>query len=155
MRIRIALLSIHRILPTLLVVLMFTLLSTSPLFPQANQGTIQGTVFDQSGGAIVAATVTVIDVARGASRPLTTDSAGAYIAPNLIPGTYTVRGQANGFQTLEHSGVIVEVGQTVRVDLTLQAGQQTQTVTVTSEAATINTTDTTLGGTLERQTIDD
>lgn len=78
----------------------FALLSlvSAPLFPQANQGTIQGSVFDQSGGAIVGATVTVLDVARGASRPLTSDSAGAYLAPNLIPGTYTVRAVAGSIQ---------------------------------------------------------
>src|ERR1700736_6492021 len=67
------------------------LLFALPLFSQANQGTIQGGVFDQTGGAIAGATVTIIDVARGVSRPLTTDSAGVYVAPNLIPGTYTVR----------------------------------------------------------------
>ena len=48
-----------------------------PLFSQTSQGTIQGAVFDQSGGAIAGATVTVTDVARGVARTLTTDSAGA------------------------------------------------------------------------------
>jgi len=129
------------------------LLGGIPLFSQANQGTIQGSVFDQTGGAISRAAVTVIDVARGVSRPLTTDSAGAYVAPNLIPGTYTVRAVATGFQTLEHSNVMVEVGQTVRVDLVLQPGQQTQTVTVTSEAPAVDTTDVTLGGTISQQTL--
>ena len=114
--------------------------------PQANQGTIQGGVFDQTGGAIAGATVTVIDVARGVSRPLTTDGAGAYVAPNLIPGTFTVRAEAKGFQTVEHANVALEVGQTVRVDLILQPGAQTQTITVTWEAPTVNTSDATLGG---------
>lgn len=129
------------------------LLISWPAFPQANQGTIQGSVFDQTGGAIAGATVTVIDVARGVSRPLTTDSAGAYVAPNLIPGSYTVRGAASGFQVIEHANVIVGVGQTVRVDLVLQPGQQTQTVTVTSEAAAINTSDVTLGGAIDNQEV--
>jgi hypothetical protein len=131
------------------------LLISLPVFSQGNQGTIQGNVFDQTGGAIVNATVTVIDVARGVTRPLTSDSAGAYAAPNLIPGTYTVRGEASGFQTLEHANVLVEVGQTVRVDLVLQPGQQTQTVTVTSEAPSINTTDVTLGGTMSNQAVNE
>jgi len=140
---------------SLIAVVALILLFCLPVFPQANQGTIQGSVFDQSGGAIAGATVTVIDVARGVSRPLTTDNAGAYLAPNLIPGTYTVRGTANGFQVLEHSNVVVGVGQTVRVDLVLQPGQQTQTVTVTSEAAAVDTTDATLGGTITNQAITD
>ena len=75
-----------------------------PLFSQTTQGTIQGTVFDQSGGAIAGGMVTVIDVARGVSRTLTADSAGEYVATNLTPGTYTVRAEAKGFQTQEHSG---------------------------------------------------
>ncbi len=131
------------------------LLVCLPVFPQANQGTIRGSVYDQSGGAIVGATVTIIDVARGVSRPLTTDTAGAYTAPNLIPGAYTVRGVANGFQALEQANVIVGVGQAVRVDLVLQPGQQTQTVTVTSEAPAINTSDVTLGGELGEETVNE
>ena len=90
------------------------LLLSLPLASQGNQGTIQGTVFDQSGGAIAGATVTVVDTARGISRSLTTDSAGAYVAVNLTPGAYVVRGEAKGFQALEHSNVAVEVGQNIR-----------------------------------------
>ena len=122
-----------------------------PLSSQTSQGTIQGAIFDQSGGAIPGAMVTVIDVARGVTRALTTDSAGQYIATNLTPGTYTVRGEANGFQTTERTSVLVEVGQNIRVDLTLQPGAQTQTITVTGELPEINTTDATLGGTVEQR----
>jgi hypothetical protein len=127
---------------------MILLLVCLPSFSQNSQGTIQGGVFDQSGGAIAGATVTVTDVARGLARNLTTDSAGAYVAQNMNPGLYTVRAEAKGFQTLEHSNIQVEVSQNVRVDLTLQPGAQTQTITVTSEAPAIDTTDSTLGGTV-------
>jgi hypothetical protein len=124
-----------------------------PLFSQTSQGTIQGGVFDQSGGAIAGGTVSVIDVARGVTRTLTTDGAGQYIANALTPGTYTVRAEAKGFRTEEHSGVLVEVGQSVRVDLVVQPGEQTQTVTVTSEIPAIDTSDATLGGTVSNQSI--
>ena len=86
------------------------LLICYPVLSQGNQGTIQGGVFDQSGGAIAGATVTIVDASRGVSRPLTTDSAGAYVGTNLTPGTYTVRAEAKGFQTVEHPNVLVEVG---------------------------------------------
>jgi len=124
------------------------LLLCVPAFSQSGAGTIQGTVFDQTGAAIAGATVTVIDAARGISRPFIADSAGAYVALDLTPGSYTVRGEFKGFQTVEHANVIVEVGKNVRVDLTLSPGAQTQTVTVTSEAPSVNTTDATLGGTI-------
>ncbi len=135
--------------------LVVALLMGVSLFAQGNQGTIQGSVFDQSGGAIAGATVTIVDASRGLSRPLMVDTAGAYIAANLTPGTYTVRAEAMGFQTLEHSNVMVEVGQNVRVDLVLQPGAQTQTVTVTSEAPAVDTTDATLGGTVNNQQVND
>src|SRR5437588_4315803 len=129
------------------------LLISLPLFSQANQGTIQGGVFDQTGGAIAGATVSVIDVARGVTRALTTDASGEYVAPSLLPGTYTVRAEAKGFRVTERSGVLVEVGKTIRVDLTVQPGEQTQTVTVTGEIPEIDTTDSTLGGTVSNQAI--
>jgi carboxypeptidase family protein/TonB-dependent receptor-like protein len=129
------------------------LLLCLPLFSQNSQGGIQGGVFDQTGGAIAGATVTVIDVARGVNRVLISDSAGQYVANNLNPGTYTVRAEAKGFRTEEHSGVLVEVGQNIRVDLVVQPGEQTQTVTVTGEVPAIDTTDATLGGTISNQTV--
>ena len=127
-------------------------LSALPLFSQNSQGGIQGGVFDQTGGAIAGATVTVIDVARGVNRVLNSDGAGQYVANNLNPGTYTVRAEAKGFRTEEHSGVLVEVGQNIRVDLVVQPGEQTQTITVTGEVPAIDTTDATLGGTISNQT---
>ena len=78
---------------------MALLLFCVPLFSQANQGTIQGGVFDQSGGAIAGAMVTVTDVARGVTRNLVADDAGQYVTPALDPGTYTVRAEAKGFRT--------------------------------------------------------
>ena len=123
------------------------------LFSQANQGTIQGGVFDQTGGAIAGATLTILDVARGVSRTLTADNAGQYVASNLTPSTYTVRAEAKGFRTVEHANILVEVGQNIRVDVVLQPGEQTQTVTVTSEAPAIDTTDSTLGGAVSNSTI--
>ncbi len=124
-----------------------------PLLSQTNQGTIQGGVFDQTGGAVAGATVSVVDVARGVTRTLTTDGAGQYIANALTPGTYTVRAEAKGFRTEEHSGVLVEVGQNVRLDLVVQPGEQTQTITVTSEVPAVDTSDATLGGTVSNQSI--
>ena len=84
---------------------------------------------------VVGAKVTVIDVERGVSRPLVTDSAGQYTAPSLTPGQYTVRAEATGFKTVEQAGVTVGVGQALRVDLQLQPGEQSQTVTVTGDIA--------------------
>ena len=142
-----------RLLAQILASAMALLLISLPLFSQASQGTIEGGVFDQTGGAVAGASVTVIDVARGVTRTLNADNAGQFVAPNLTPGTYTVRAEAKGFRTTEHSGVLLEVGQSIRVDLTVQPGEQSQTITVTGEIPAIDTTDATLGGTVSNEAI--
>ncbi len=131
------------------------LLLCLPAFSQLNYGRIFGAVTDQSGGSIVGATVTIIDVTRGVSRPLTTDTAGGYSAPSLIPGRYTVRAEFKGFKVLERSDIAVGVGQDIRVDLSLEPGEQTQTITVTGEPPQVNTTNAQLGGTIDNQTVAD
>jgi hypothetical protein len=131
------------------------LLFSVALFSQGNFGRILGTVTDQSGGVISSATVTIIDKDRGVARTLTTDDAGEYNAPTLIPGTYIVRVEANGFKRLERQNVVLEVGKEVRVDLTVQPGEQSQSVTVTEAIPLVETTNATLGGTLNNADIND
>jgi Carboxypeptidase regulatory-like domain/TonB dependent receptor len=130
-------------------------LVSAPLFSQGNQGRIAGTITDQSGGVIAGATVTVKDVQRGVSRTLATGDSGEYNAPNLLPGTYSVRAEANGFKVVQRENILLEVGKEVRVDLALQPGDTTQTITVTEQLPLIETTNATLGGTLSNQTIND
>ena len=137
----------------LLAVIVALLAVSLPLFSQGAVGTILGGIFDSSGGAIAGAKVTIVDVARGTTRELTTDDSGQYTAPSLLVGTYTVRAEAKGFQSVEHSNVILGVAQSARVDLTLAPGEQTQTVTVTESAPAINTTDATLGGSITNQAV--
>ena len=79
------------------------------LFAQGNFGRILGTVTDQSGAVMAGATITVIDTQRGVARTLTTDPAGEYNAPTLIPVTYTVRVEAKGFQTVNRENIELEV----------------------------------------------
>jgi Carboxypeptidase regulatory-like domain/TonB dependent receptor-like, beta-barrel len=124
-----------------------------PLFSQANYGRIFGRVTDQSGGVIAGTPVTVANVATGTTRNLTTDDAGQYNAPGLIPGTYTVRVSATGFTTAVRQGILLEIGKDVRIDVQLTPGGVTQTIEVTGTAPMINTTSVTLGGTLSNQTI--
>ncbi len=137
----------------LLTTLAVLLLICVPAFAQTSQGTIQGAVFDQSGAVVAGATITISDVARGFSRVLTTDGAGQYVAPALNPGTYTVRAEAKGFRNVERGDVLLEVGQTIRIDLVVQPGEQTQTITVTGEVPAVDTSDATLGGTVTNQSI--
>ncbi len=122
---------------------------------QGTAGRILGTVTDQSGAAVAGATVVITDTQRGTSRTLTTDSAGAYVAPDLIPGTYKVRTEAKGFRTVERPAVKVEVAADVRADFSLQPGNVAEVITVSGEVPLVNTTEATLGGTLSNQEIND
>src|SRR5690348_2942936 len=117
--------------------------------PQVNLGRISGSVTDETGGVLVGAKVTITDQDRGTIRALVTDEAGAYAAPTLTPGQYTVKVEANGFNTTERKDVPVTVGGDTRVDMALKAGSQVQTVTVTEALPLINTTSATLGGVME------
>jgi len=131
------------------------LLACAPGNAQVNQGKIGGTITDQTGGAISGATVKITDVDRGIDRSITTDAVGAYSAPNLIPGNYSVHAEFAGFRAVNRQDIVVGVGQEVRVDLSLQPGDQTQTVTVTGEVPLINTTNAQLGGTISAETATD
>src|SRR2546421_5374382 len=134
---------------------MAVLLLCLPLFSQGNAGRIMGTVTDQSGGVVSGATVTVIDTDRGVTKTLVTNDAGEYNAPTLNPGTYKVRVEAKGFKTIERQNVVLEVGKEVRVDLTVQPGDQVQTITITESIPLVETTNATLGGTLNNTDIND
>jgi hypothetical protein len=131
------------------------LLFCSPASPQGNTGRILGIVTDQSGGYVAGATVTVTDPARGVTQSLTSDSDGAYVAINLIAGTYTVRVELKGFKVYERKNVQVEVGKDVREDAVLQTGSQTETITINEDVPMMDTTSTTLGGTISNQTINE
>jgi hypothetical protein len=126
-----------------------------PVFSQGNLGRLTGTITDQSGGVIAGATVTVKDVERGVSRTLTTGDSGEYNAPNLLPGTYAVRAEAKGFKAVERQNILLEVGKEIRVDVPLQPGEVSQTITITEAAPMVETTNATLGGTLSNETIND
>ena len=133
----------------------FGVLLSSPLFSQGNFGRILGTVTDQTGASIPNATVVIVDVDRGVARTLNTDAAGEYNAPTLIPGTYSVRVDAKGFKKLDRQNILLEVGKEIRVDLTPQPGDQSQTVTITEAIALVDTASATLGGTLGNAEIND
>jgi hypothetical protein len=130
------------------------LLLSSALFGQAS-GRILGTVTDQTGAVLPGAAVTVIDTERGIARSLVTDAAGEYNAPNLLPSTYTVKVEMKGFKTLDRPNILLEVGREIRVDLTPQPGEQSQTVTIEATAPLVDATSATLGGTLNNADIND
>jgi len=146
--IRIALLII------IIVVLTGCLLSL-PAMAQSTAGRVLGSITDSTGASVAGATVVITDVQRGTSRTLATDDAGAYAAPDLTPGTYKIHVEAKGFKSVERPNVVIEVATDVRADFALQTGQVSETVVVNEDVPLLNTTSSTLGGTLSNQEIND
>jgi Carboxypeptidase regulatory-like domain len=132
----------YRFLAKLLVFATLSLLAFSLNgWAQQSSATIVGTVTDPSGAAIPNATVTVASPDTGFKRVLVTNSAGAYTAAALVPGTYNVTVEASGFQRLVQAEVILTVGQTQRVDMQLKVGATTQEVTVRGNVPQVQTED--------------
>jgi hypothetical protein len=138
-----------------LAVVCAALLAGAAARPQGSTGRILGVVTDQSGGNVAGANVTITDAARGVSQTLATDSDGAYVAVNVLPGTYTVRAEFKGFKVFERKNILVEVGKDVRIDAVLQPGSTNETITITEEVPMVDTTSTTLGGTISNEIIND
>jgi Carboxypeptidase regulatory-like domain len=130
-------------------------LLSMPLFAQTSTGRILGSVTDQSGAALTGSTVVITDVQRGVTRTLTTDQAGEYVAPELSPGLYKVRAEASGFKSVERTDIQLEVAKDARIDLMLQPGQVSETVIVSGDVPLVDTTSSTLGGTLSNEIIND
>src|SRR5579862_2256664 len=130
------------------------LLSTS-LSAQTSNGRILGNITDQSGASIAGATVTITDVQRGITRTLTTDASGFYVAPDLSPGTYTVRAEAKGFKSVQKVNVPVEVAKDARIDFGMQPGQVSEMIEVSGDVPLVDATSSTLGGTLSNKEIND
>src|SRR6202171_6207242 len=126
-----------------------------PLISQTTTGRILGTVSDQSGATVAGAAVVVTDVQRGTTRAVASDASGDYVVTELQPGVYKVRAEAKGFKTVERVNIVVEVAQDLRVDISLPTGQVSETVVVTDEVPLVNTTSSTLGGTLSNAEIND
>jgi hypothetical protein len=126
-----------------------------PVFSQTTTGRILGSVTDATGANVAGAAVVITDMQRGTTRAVATDESGGYVVPGLQPGVYKVRAEAKGFKTVERPNIVVEVAQDLRVDISLPTGQVSETVVVTDEVPLVNTTSSTLGGTLSNAEIND
>lgn len=123
--------------------------SAAAVAAQETTGTVAGRVVDAQGLAIPGATVTLTGP-QGA-RTFVSDADGNFSAPFLTPGTYTVRGELQGFKAAEARNVNVSLGQTTTVNLKMEVGGLTETVEVTGAASVVDTRSTTTGAVLSSE----
>ncbi len=100
---------------------------------QAVYGSINGTVTDNTGAVVPNATITVTDVSKGTAIAVKSNASGEYIAEHLIPDTYNLRVEAQGFQTFEATGVLVQADTSPKIDASLKVGAATQTINVSAD----------------------
>ena len=125
--------------------LMWLLIRGADVTGQTAFGTIVGTVTDPSQAAIPDAVVTVTNQRTGVARRTATDQYGNYTVPSLLPGSYVVKVEHSGFRVVEVTGVQLEVTRTVRADVGMQLGAETQAVEVTAETQQLDTASGTVG----------
>jgi hypothetical protein len=102
-------------------------------------GSITGTVRDPQGAAVPKAEVTITEETTNVSRTVTADDNGVYTALGLPAGRYTVSTAPHGFKKTVNSGIDLHIGDKLNVDLKLEVGTVDETVTVTGEAAQVET----------------
>jgi hypothetical protein len=133
------------------VALLFPVSSNS----QEVRGRINGKVVDPNKGAVTGASVKVTDLARNTVTTLTTNDEGLFTANYLISSTYQVIVEAAGFKKYIQDGVLLQINETRDLDITLEVGGTQETVTVTSDPATLNSADASLGQTIDRKRLEE
>ena len=108
-------------------------------------GSISGRVVDPSEAVIAGASVVICNVETGVRQTTTTNSDGFYSLPPLPPGKYQIEVRQSGFRPIVRSGIILETGRALEIDLKLELGQQSTAVTVTESGIHVDTADTTMG----------
>jgi Carboxypeptidase regulatory-like domain/TonB dependent receptor len=112
---------------------------SAPIVGQAVNATLLGTVTDSSGAAVANVKVTINETNTGISRTSQTNESGNYVFPDLPPGTYTVTAEQPGFKRESRAGIDVIVNSTERVDLVLEPGSTSETITVEAEIPILQT----------------
>jgi hypothetical protein len=112
---------------------------TAALMAQNDRGTITGEVKDPAGSVVPNATVVATNAGTGAETKTTTTATGNYTVPSLTAGMYILTVQAPGFKIFRQQNIEVQVAVTNRVDVALEVGSASETVTVTAEAAQLKT----------------
>jgi hypothetical protein len=114
---------------------------TTPAFGQATaaNGSIEGTVVDNTGAVLPGVTVTVTSIDTGATRAVVSNDGGLYRAPLLPLGAYQVVAELEGFKKFTQTGINLSAGQTAVVNVTLTVGDLTETVVVTQDAPQVDT----------------
>ena len=120
-------------------------LACSSAFGQVTTGTILGSVTDSTGAAVSAATITITEVNKNTTSRAQSDDSGSFNVPFLVPGTYTIAVEKQGFKKGVQTNLLLEVDQKARTDFQLSIGNVSETVEVTASAPLVRSESAELG----------
>jgi hypothetical protein len=130
------------------------LCGASVALAQAGRGSISGLVSDPAGALIAGAKVVLLNPATGVTQHTVTTGAGLYNFISLNPGVYQVTASQTGFKSVAHNNVTVTVDQVTGVNITLEVGAISETITVTGGTALVEPSNSTVGQLIDAPTID-
>src|SRR5436190_16043229 len=110
------------------------LLAAIPIYPQTITASLEGDVKDATGAVVPGAHIVVTNTATGVATRQETGPDGRFVAPSLPPGPYSVTVEATGFKRVERSGIVLQVNQSARIELTMEVGAVTETLVIKAEA---------------------
>ena len=127
----------------------------SPAIAQQGTASIRGSVTDAQGAVLPGVTVVVTHQESGVYRDVISNADGSYFITGIVPGSYRVTAKLDGFKGYERRDVLFEVGRTVTLDVTMELGGLTETVTVTTEAPLVDLTSKQVGGNISQGELKD
>ncbi len=120
---------------------------------QVVNATLTGIVTDPTGATVAGAKVTAINAGTNLSHDAVSDSSGTYTIPSLTPGEYRLEVEQPGFKKIVLSGIVLQVAQEARVNVPLQVGQVSESVTVASAAPLVNSENATVGSVISEKRV--
>ena len=135
-----------------LLIVLALALSASSAFAQAT-GQISGVVADNSGGVVPGVTVTAAESGTGVTRETVTGANGRYSFVSLRPTTYEIRAELAGFRTVRQTDVVLAANQNLTLNITLELGELSETVTVAGEAASVDISSSTIAEVVDSKRI--
>jgi hypothetical protein len=139
--------------PTQILVLILVVACSSAVWAQTGLGRITGRVTDASGAVVPGVSVVATNTATGIETKTVSNSSGYYELLQIQPGTYTVEADSANFKKLVQSGLIVQVEDRIGLDLHLEVGNVSQTVSVSATAPLLRTEDVQTGEVIDYQMI--
>ena len=120
--------------------------AAAPVDAQQGTAQISGRVTDEQGAVLPGVSLTITNEATGVSREVTSSAEGAYSASQLVPGTYRVVAKLAGFRNVDRSGLVLQVGTTMTLNLAMPVGGLEESVTVTGVSPLVDVTSARVGG---------